>query len=71
MNLACRKLVNETTGNIAVLATWEVPHSVVDAIEDYQLWVTLVEIGTDIPRPKDVLADMTVPAQVCCQCTHF
>ena len=65
MNLTCRKLVNETTGNITILTTWEVPHSVIDAIENYQVWVTLVEMGADIPRSKKLLSDSTVRAEVC------
>ena len=65
MDLSCHKQVNETTGNITILTTWEVPPSVIDALANYQVWVTLVEIGADIPRPKRLLFDRTVEAQVC------
>ena len=58
MNLSCHRVVNETTGKIAVYFLWEVGNNprVLSAIDHYSVLVVIVEADqSDIPDIKDVL----------------
>lgn len=69
INLTCNRIVNETTGNIAVLSLWTVGDDprTVGAIDHYTIHVTIVQIDdSDIWILKNaLLSDSSVPAKVC------
>lgn len=70
MNLSCHRVVNETTGKIAVYFFWEVGNNprVLSAIDHYSVLVVIVEADqSDIPDIKDVLwSNSSLQARVCC-----
>lgn len=70
MNLSCHRVVNETTGKIAVYFFWEVENNprVLSAIDHYSVHVVIVEADqSDIPDIEEVLwSNSSLQAKVCC-----
>lgn len=70
MNLSCHRVVNETTGKIAVYFFWEVGNNprVLSAIDHYSVHVVIVEADqSDIPDIEEVLwSNSSLQAKVCC-----
>ena len=70
MNLSCHRVVNKTTGKIAVYFFWEVGNNprVLSTIDDYNIHVVIVEADQSaIPEIKQVLWSNSSQAKVCCK----